>query len=402
MDEDGVSQSQFQYCPNSSNFTVHQGELTNYSYVISGAVSLIVTLLLLTLQILYKSVKTTLQRLFLYFTIAVAMSLAIQVLNMELQFEVSESFCSWLGYLGQSIGMTWQILATGLVIFISNTTCRKLWPRSSKSYCKTTSLCCARVFEVLYLLAAFILPAASLSILLKKNVYGLSESLCWIKRYEKDCSVISDEGALLSATTSVIFLLRIILVLTMLFLMIVFHIMILKRQQNHKFSREISCRTSFLMAMVGLSIFAKGSEFIVNMAIQKKSLVISLFYYDLLDELIQTITKVLLTLAFATYLYSPQKLKLSSIKGALKEWSYCCQLSCCCWIVSACSYRRLRRRMKSFLFDEEQHTYQDSVNRSSPSYTTYSTPYTNEFTEITEVLNNGEDKHVQYGSTGQQ
>ena len=397
-----MERSQFQFCPNSSNFTILQGKIANYSYAITGALGLTTTLVLLFLLILYKAFKTALQRQFLYFTLAVAVSDIIQVLNVELQFEVNRDFCSWLGFLGQWTSLSFNLLVIGLVVYISVVTCQKLRPAKSVGlHSRTISTKCFVLLEVSYLCAMISIPAAGLSVLLKERRYGLSESLCWLRVYDEDCHPVKSHSSIFYTLDLVVLILHAILMLAILFLMVTFHVMILKYQQNSEVTRNTSCRASILLAIVLASIVARFGESASNLFLEHYiNLPVNQFYYELVDEIVQSVINNLLPLGFAVYLYSPKKLKLSSMKEAVKRWSVSTEV-CACWCLEsrACSCRKFRRRAVRIntVDDEDSNTFESSVNVDTPSHTTYSSPYTNEFTEITEILSCAEQDKGKYG-----
>ena len=394
--------SQFQYCPNSSALTTDQAKVANYSYVISGGLGLTTTLVLLSLLILYKAFKTALQRLFLYFTLAVGISDVIQVLNVELQFEGSRDFCSWLGFLGQWTSLSFRLLAIGLVLYISAVTFQKFRSHSLCLCSKTVSTKFIVFLEVLYLSAIILIPGAGLSVVLKQHEYGLSESTCWLKVCNDTHDPMKNHSSYYSLVNLSAPIFQTILLLALLVLMMMFHLTILKYQQSREVKHSSLCRSLLLFSIVLISMMAKLCEAAVNL--HPKRFSVNYFYYDLFDELIQTIINNLLPFGFAVYLYSPKKLKLASMKKAFQEWhdcyalcSYCCRGSRVCWFIK---YKRSQPSNDN-VDDEDSNTFEGSVNYSTPSHTTYSTPYTNEFTEITEILSCAQEdnKVSKYGTT---
>ena len=397
-----MDRSQFQFCPNSSNFTILQGKIANYSYAITGALGLTTTLVLLFLLILYKAFKTALQRQFLYFTLAVAVSDIIQVLNVELQFDVNRDFCSWLGFLDQWTSLSSNLLVIGLVVYISAVTCQKLRPAKSIGlHSRTISTKCFVLLEVSYLCAVISIPAAGFSVLLKERRYGLSESLCWLRVYDEGCHPVKNH----SSSFSIVVLFLHVIMLAILFLMVPFHVMILKYQPNSEVSRNTSCRASILLAIVFASIVARVGEsasYLIKHPVNQ-------FYYVLVDEIVQSVINNLLPLGFAGYLYSPKKLKLSFMKEAVKRWCVRTEVyACWCLESRACSCRKFRRlcceasrsssthfskhagmedlhrinRCERNEFGESEKT--NSKHESQPSYTYFNIEHTGEFTKITD------------------
>ena len=401
--DDNDDDSQFIFCPsNFSNFTIYQRKMANISYTVTGAAGLTLATVLLCLLILYRAFKTTLQRLFLYFTAVVGVTDVIQVLNVELQFKkVDEEFCSWLGFLGQWLELSYNILAIGLVVYVSLLTCRKIWPKKIDPLFKKVTKKCLLAMEVLYLFVAVVGPAAGFAVLLKEHKYGLSESVCWLRVHNRDCTKSSRDALYLGSQFMVIF--RFVLMVVIMFLIVTLHVTIMKYQQNREVVRDNACRASFLVAVMWLSMLAKLGETVVSVINFKTNLMVHQFYYTLIDEIVQTFTNNLLLYGLAVYLYSPKKLRLASVKKELVNLCTCspwCTACCKCHCFKSARRRAERRAERRVTWDAEQNTFTNSVCDNTPSHTTYSSPYTNEFTEITEILSCGQDdKYHKYGAT---
>ncbi len=83
---------------NCSNLTVPRLERANLISVVCSATSFLLLLVFLALLVLYRAYRTTLQRLFLYFTIATALDAMVTILNIELRFDVNPRLCGWIGF----------------------------------------------------------------------------------------------------------------------------------------------------------------------------------------------------------------------------------------------------------------------------------------------------------------
>ena len=169
FDKQMEAKSQFQYCPNFSDLTIHQAEVANYSTTISSAICLTLLLLLLGLLVLYKAYKTTLLRLFFYYSTATAIALVVRVLNVELQFDVDRNFCNWLAFLAQWWVMTVHLLSLSLVIYLTSKTYQKLRSRPLFPCFKNVSKRCIIVMEVLYTSLAVLLPLVYVWVPLKHH-----------------------------------------------------------------------------------------------------------------------------------------------------------------------------------------------------------------------------------------
>ena len=205
--------------------------------------------------------------------------------------------------------------------------------------------------------------------------------------YDTNCNII--EGGILYVRIygNIIFVLHSLVTLMCLVLITMFYIMILKYHQNResRYNNTLH-RALILIVVLCISVIAKLSQTIANLEhlgfINKQ---INAFYYELIDELIQTIVGTMLPLGFAVYLFSPNKLKLASLKNAAREWLGCkwtCSHCCCC-------------RANNTNFD----IFVSSNQYFTPNIATYSTSYTNEFIKIVEMT---EHQTVsQYGTVHQ-
>lgn len=383
-----MEKSQFLYCPNLSNITVHQAKIVNYSNTVSSAIGLALILLLLSLLILYKAYKTTLQRLFFHYTTATAITFTSAVLNIELQFDVDRSFCSWLAFLSQWWYLTVQLFGLILIVHLSAATYLKLRSKSLLPCFSKISKRCAIVMEVLYTILAVLLPLSYLWMPIKQHKYGLSQSLCWIKAHDELCNRIKEEiwfyGALIS-------FLRLLVTIVFLALIVMLHLVIMTKYQQNRDSRCNSlCRAVVLLVIFSTSVVAMLLDNIVSLP--NMNPLINDFLYDLIYGLVQTIINALLPVGFAVYLYSPNKLRFKSLKKAAREW---CK---CEWVCPHQMRRSARHRARpprgNRTENEDSHTFESSIHYSAPSHTTYSSPYTNEFTHITEIISTTDSETV--------
>ena len=367
------AKSQFHFCPNFSDLTIYQAKVANYSTTISSAICLSLLLLLLGLLVLYKAYKTTLQRLFLEYTTAVAITNVVRVLNIELQFDVNKNFCNWLALLEQWWVMTVQILALSLVLYLFSETCQKLRSRPPFPCFKNVSKRSAIVIEVLYTSLAVLLPLAYVWVPMKHHKYGLAQSLCWLVTYDTNCNEIEGGKVYVNVYENLIFTLQSIITLLLLGLIMLFYVMILRYQWNResRFNNNV-CRASVVLLVLCITVLAKLSETITNLGyLGILNLPINAFYYDVIDDLIQTIAGTTLPLGFAVYLYSPNKLRPGSLKKAAREWHEGK------WTCAHCCSPRASNK--------DFNTYESSNQYFTPNITTYSTPYVNEFINIAEM-----------------
>ena len=396
--------SQFQFCPNFSNLTIYQAKVSNYSTTISSAICLSLLVLLLGLLVLYKAYKTTLQRLFLQYTTAVAITNVVRVLNVELQFDVNKNFCNWLALLEQWWVMTVQLLALSLVIYLSYETCQKLRSRPLFPCYKNVSKRSAILIEVLYTSLAVLLPLVYVWMPMKHHKYGLAQSLCWSVTYDINCNIVERGKLYFNTHEIIIFTLDIIVTLSVLVMIVMFHLKIFKNQQNRESKyNNTKFRALVFLAVLCISVMAKLSQDIVNLGyIGIINIPIDAFYFELINELVQTIVSTMQPLGFAVYLYSPNKLRPRYLKNAAREWLKCkwtCAHCCCC---KSHPWARVESRtpLVNRISNEGTTTFEGSISCYIPSYTTFSTPYTNEFTNITEIISSSKCQTVpNYGGT---
>lgn len=298
-----VMEHKSQFCPNS---TADQWAIANYIYSAIGVISLTITLLLLSLLILYKGFKTVLQRLFLYFTLEVIAADVVQVLNVELQFhDANRDFCKWLGFLAHWLSMSYNLLAVSLILYVSAITIQKA---RSQPFCKCSKKFSSKFlvsFEVLYLVATVIISGGvCLHIYLKTNNtrgYGLSRGECWLKAFDDNCTLLTDISYI-NYLDLPIPILRASLMFVFLALMIIFHQTVFRYKKNRKAKYSSLCKGMLFLSLVFVSLIAKVlSSFVhINKISQN-------FYFVFFDELVQLISFNLLILVFAVYLYSPKK-----------------------------------------------------------------------------------------------
>ena len=295
----------------------------------------------------------------------------VQVFNIELQFDVNRNFCHWIAFLAQWWVMTVHLLSLSLVIYLTSKTYQKLRSRPLFPCFKNVSKRCIIVVEVLYTSLAVLLPLVYVWVPLKHHKYGLAQNVCWLVMYDTNCNIIEGGILYIRIYGNIIFVLHSLVTLMCLVLITMFYIMILKYQQNResRYNHTLH-RALILIVVLCISVMAKLSQTIANLGhLGFINIPINAFYYQLIDELIQTIIGTMLPLGFAVYMYSPNKLRPGSLKNAAREWHACkCSHCCCC-------------RANKENFD----MFESSIQYFTPNRTTYSTSYTNEFINIAEM-----------------
>ncbi len=175
-------ESQFNNC---SNLTISLSRSTiNYIYTTIASICLTILLLLLVLLIFYRAYKTILQRLYLYFLVATVLNTLLYALNVELQFNIDEGFCSWLGFLEIWSENLTQLLTFGLTVYLVAMTYRKLRGKDFKKNFRVS-------WEVIYICGTILFPLTYLWVPFHHNTYGISETLCRMKTNGKKCNPIN-------------------------------------------------------------------------------------------------------------------------------------------------------------------------------------------------------------------
>lgn len=115
-----ATMEEFSYCANVS-FT--KLKTANRINCVVSAVCLVFLLLFLALLILYRTYKTTLQRLFLYLTITSALDAIITILNVELQFRTNYrlKLCESIGFLFIWVTNLIGLFSFALIVYLTIT-----------------------------------------------------------------------------------------------------------------------------------------------------------------------------------------------------------------------------------------------------------------------------------------
>ena len=368
-------QSQFLNC--SDLPPVHELKKVNLINTVFTTASLLIQLVILALLVLYKSWKTTLQRLFLYLTLVLALNTLIQVNNVEIQFNIDPDFCAWIGFFTVWTDILIELFSISLIFYLIAVTFQELKGKQLCSFKK--NLCSKRqkiLMEVVFTCLLVCLPLILTWWPYKYHLYGKGETTCWIKSRDENCTLLNDtkitSGIELLENT-----LHSIVIISFVALVLTFSVMLIKLGQSRAHNCKTMGRAIFLMVVVGISMVYRICRLVVNGFYGNS---VNHFYYDLIDNSVYELANVLIPLGFGMYLYSPSKLRIKSIKQAAKKWPCYCP-----------------KRQSDLLVEEDgPGSLEDSIVRNVPSHTTYtsphSSPYTNEFTDITEIVSSQECK----------
>jgi len=384
--------SQFVYCPNFSNLTVPQAVLSNAIISTTAALCFLGTVLVLLVLLLYKAYRTALQRAFFHYVLTTSLSLASTALMVELQFDVTSEFCNWLAFFKEWWYLTSHLFTVGVVVAIIISAYNKIRPMPSNStVCSKNNLL---ALELILSIFAFIFPLSYLWRPMRVHHFGLVGSTCWIKVYNETCRLVGDGEVVFSL---VIMVLEMTVSLLYSVLLVVLHLFIIKKYKQNRRSRlKFLCRALFLLLICDISTVRVAIDH--AMSIQKISQHLNQVVYITIDNCLENILAVLLAVAFGLYIYSPSKLKWVSLKQAIAEFFTCCSNgwhSCCFKPHRGSSSSKRSRRYHN----DNSNTFEASAEHFVPSHTTYTVPYTNEFTEVTEILTKEKIFPWKYGST---
>ena len=391
-----VENSQFNNCSGQGISLLKRANLISVAF---SAASLLVLLVFTALLVFYRAYRTTLQRLFLYLTIVTALDCTVSVLDVELQFGVDSVFCTWIGF-----GDVWtsnliELFNFSFTVYLIITAYQRLKGREIQCLggCRRHPV----LTEGVCVTITIILPLGYLWVPFYHHSYGLAEAVCWIKKYQSNCDDVKDY-ALDSITFEILNLsLHIIVIITFIALIIALSVLIVKLRGSPRESAGTVGRALFLVVIIGITTCIRVAQCVVNIGTAFLHWKINDYLHDSINDCGYTISNLMVPLGFAVYLYSPSKLRIRSLKRAAKKWVCCC-------LRHRQKSKTKKKRTKSdptrngIIDDDGLESIESSIEQDIPSHTTgYSSPYTNEFTDITEIVSSHDCKSQsrrKYGS----
>ena len=373
---------QFQYS-NCSNATANQLQKANLINTVFTTASLLIQLVLLALLVLYKSWKTTLQRLFLYLTLFTVLNTLIKVCNVELQFGTgagnhSLDFCAWIGFFTVWTDILIELFSISLIFYLIAVTFQKLKGKQLCSFKK--NLCSKRqkiLMEVVFTCLLVCLPLILIWWPFKRHLYGKGETICLIKY---NCTHLNGAKITEITITGIETILHSTVIISFVALVLTFSAMLIKLGRSRAHNCQTMGRAIFLMVVVGISMVYKICRVIVNRIVERNLKKVDFFNYALIDNSVYALVMVLVPLGFALYLYSPSKLKITSIMEAAKKWPCYCS-----------------KRQPDLLVEQDgPGIHEHSIVRNVPSHTRFTISYTGGFTKITQSVKC--EKSPQYGT----
>lgn len=160
-----------------SNLSKHQESVIRWVVLGGGSLSFICCLLILLTVAIFKKVRTTSQRLFLYLVLVILAYSVVYVLHgVENRgaLEGSDGFCMTTAFLDQLLSWM-EVLAMLCLTFDMFIKIRTMDFRASKKY------------EKFYIVVIFVLPLVFNWIPFTTDSYGESGPYCWIRRHNTTC-----------------------------------------------------------------------------------------------------------------------------------------------------------------------------------------------------------------------
>ncbi len=246
--------------------------------------------------------------------------------------------------------------------------------------------------EILCVFVLIFLPLSYLWVPVVHHTYGLGNTVCWIRKFDENCHIVNYSNMDATIIEAVDITLHFVVIISFLTLIITLTMLVIKLRHSREgnLAKAVS-----LIVMLSLSMCIRIAQFGMNIAIDFFSVTVNEYLHDAINNTGYTISYLVVPLGFALYLYSPRKLGIKSLKKAAKQWM------CCRHCHSHRSKTKKKQRKSDpqnsrIIDDDGLESVQSSIRRDVPSHTTgYSSPYTNEFTAITEIVSTSTTK---YGS----
>lgn len=213
-----LSSSGLELVADCSNSSLSQLKSYNLVWSVAGLASAVVTLIILVSLLIFKTYRTTLQRLFLYLTIFTLLDLANDSLNIMLRLRCfHEGVCRAVGYIDVCIFITSTLLLLGIGVYLLIVVYYHI---QGHPLPKTNGFKVA-IVEVAYLLIVIVVPPV---VLWKSySSFGMGGVYCWVERYSSSCNqtnsmyrqpveikILSTFTAIMAVNTAIFILLKVI------------------------------------------------------------------------------------------------------------------------------------------------------------------------------------------------
>ncbi len=264
---------------------------------------ILLLLVFLVLLVLYRAHRTTLQRLFLYLTIATALDAMVTILDIELQFDIDPRLCGWIGFGDVWMGNLVELFNTAIVVHLSTTAYQRLKGREVRclSSCRRHPV----LIETVCVAAIVLFPLSYLWVPIVHQTRGLGETVCWIKKLDETCHTVY--YFMVDAIILEVFgiLLHLIVIISFLTLIVILTIHVMKLQHSGEEKLE---KAFLLITLLGLSLCIRVAQFGMNTSIDFLGMKVNKYLYSAINNSAIT-ASYLISFGFAVYLQSPRSLE---------------------------------------------------------------------------------------------
>lgn len=309
--------------------------------------------------------------------------------NVDVSLIPHRRFCQWIGFGNVWTSYLIELFSVALTVYLTAITYKQL---KGKKFFWCSRLCSRKrhrvAAEVACLAFLFLLPLSYIWVPIYYHSYGRGEAVCWIKTRRHDCQLLN--GSRIDFITMEIFdvALNVAVIVGFIVLVVTFSVKMIQLKHSKEHNAKITGRAVFLIVTICTSTAIRISQFLVNLSILIFKVQVNDFLYDAIDNPVYTASNLLVPVGFGVYLYSPNKLTIKSLKKAARKW-LCCRRDS----RSGTKMEKVKVfRKGDYAVDDDKglNSFESSIERDVPSHTTYSSPYTNEFTDITEIVSSQE------------
>lgn len=350
---------------------VSQLKAANIANTVFTTVCLTFILFQLALLVLYKAYRTTLQRLLIYITISVALTELDTISSVVIQFDIDHRVCMWIGFVDVWSNYLMEFFSFGFTVCLITITMEQL--RGKKTHFWVSWICCrgkhGLLVEMVYTFVTILLPLSFIWIHMYNHTYGLGETVCVMRALNDQCQPLN-QTRIDYISFQLLWLAADILVVLSFLVLIGLLTVKLKRYYSKGFNISTFGFLSFALV---ISLTIRIAETVVNLFNRFYGKSIDHLAYDVIANSAYTISNMIIPIAFAVYIYSPNKLRPKSLREAARKWR-------------RRQHSPLTRQLRDIEADGAA-SVENSVKVHIPSHTTYNySIYTGEFTDATQPL----------------
>ena len=161
----------------------------NYASSITSLLTFFPTVCLLIVIFFYHSYSSILHRLFIYFTLSIMAYLVASATDLQLQFDVADTYCKWTGYTKMSAHTIALLFSSEICAYLL---CKMYYQIRHHKKLPQVNRLKAFLLE-LGIVTMTVLPAPLL-LLLARDRFGLSSSVCWVKIFQNGTCLPMENG----------------------------------------------------------------------------------------------------------------------------------------------------------------------------------------------------------------